>query len=194
MPLTVKLIRHRGESRIGLFFEKNADLIARVKKVEGSKWSQSLKVWHIPDTAANRTRFKVVVNEPSAEGYLQLEQFQRYLRSKRYSESTVKTYSEALKSFLTFYKEKSVYEITNDDVIIYNNSFILKNHLSSSYQNQIVNALKLYFTTQRGFKINIDQIHRPKREKTLPNVLSKEEVKKILEAHLNLKHKTMLSL
>jgi integrase/recombinase XerD len=194
MPLEVKLIRHRGESRIGLFFEKNADLIARVKKVEGSKWSQSLKVWHIPDTAANRTRFKVVVNEPSAEGYLQLEQFQRYLRSKRYSESTIKTYSEAFKSFLTFYKEKSVYEITNDDVIIYNNSFILKNHLSSSYQNQIVNALKLYFTTQRGFKINIDQIHRPKREKTLPNVLSKEEVKQLLEAHSNIKHKTMLSL
>jgi integrase/recombinase XerD len=73
-----KLIRHRGESRIGLFFEKNADLIAHVKKVEGSKWSQSLKVWHIPDTVANRTRFKVIVNEPSAEGYLQLEQFQRY--------------------------------------------------------------------------------------------------------------------
>jgi integrase/recombinase XerD len=194
MPLEVKLIRHRGESRIGLFFEKNADLIARVKKVEGSKWSQSLKVWHIPDTLSNRTRFKVVVHEPSPEGYLQLEQFQRYLRSKRYSESTIKTYSEALKSFLTFYKEKSVYEITNDDVIIYNNSFILKNHLSSSYQNQIVNALKLYFTTQRGFKINIDQIHRPKREKTLPNVLSKEEVKQLLEAHSNIKHKTMLSL
>ena len=141
MPLEVKLIRYRGESRIGLYFEKNADLIARVKKIEGSRWSQSLKVWHVPDTAANRTRFTVVVNEPSAEGYLQLEQFQRYLRSKRYSESTVKTYSEALKSFLTFYKKKSVYDITNDDVIIYNNSFILKNHLSSSYQNQIVNPV-----------------------------------------------------
>ena len=31
------------------------------------------KVWHIPDTVANRTRFKVILNEPSAEGYLQLE-------------------------------------------------------------------------------------------------------------------------
>ncbi len=194
MPLEVKLIRYRGERRIGLFFEKNADWIARVKKLEGSRWSQSLKVWHIPDTEANRIRFKIVVHEPSAEGYLQLEQFQRYLRSKRYSESTVKTYSEALKSFLTFYKEKSVYEITNDDVIVYNTEFILKNKLSSSYQNQIVNAIKLYFTTQRGFKINIDQIHRPKREKTLPNVLSKEEVKQLLESHSNLKHKTMLSL
>lgn len=105
MPLEIKLIRHRDESRIGLFFEKNASLIARVKKVEGSQWSQSLKVWHIPDTTANRARFKVIVNESSPEGYIQLEQFQRYLRSKRYSESTVKTYHDALKSFLSYYQE-----------------------------------------------------------------------------------------
>jgi integrase/recombinase XerD len=194
MPLEVKIIRYKGQNRIGLYFEKNIDWIARVKKLEGSRWSQSLKVWHIPDTADNRIRFKISVSEPSPEGYLQLEQFIRWLRSKRYSESTVKTYSEALKSFLTYYRAKSVYEIINDDVIEYNNEFILKNKRSSSYQNQIVNALKLYFTTQRGFKINIDQIHRPKREKTLPNVLSKEEVKQLLEAHSNIKHKTMLSL
>jgi integrase/recombinase XerD len=37
-------------------------------------------------------------------------------------------------------------------------------------------------------------LHRPKKEKTLPNVLSKEEVKMILEAHTNIKHKVMLSL
>ena len=37
-------------------------------------------------------------------------------------------------------------------------------------------------------------IHRPKRSKVLPNVLSKEEVKAILSAHNNLKHKAMLSL
>jgi integrase/recombinase XerD len=43
-------------------------------------------------------------------------------------------------------------------------------------------------------KIEIDKIHRPKRAKVLPNVLSKEEVKAILEAHSNNKHKMMPSL
>jgi integrase/recombinase XerD len=52
----------------------------------------------------------------------------------------------------------------------------------------------LYFSTIRETKIEIDKIHRPKRSKVLPNVLSKEEVKLILEAHDNIKHKTMLSL
>ena len=116
------------------------------------------------------------------------------MRSKRYSESTITTYSEALKSFLIFYREKPISEITNDDVIIYNNDYILKNNLSASYQNQIVNAIKLYFMTVRATKIEVDKIHRPKRAKLLPNVLSKEEIKLILNAHSNIKHKMMLSL
>ena len=40
----------------------------------------------------------------------------------------------------------------------------------------------------------VDKIHRPKRAKVLPNILSKEEVKLILNAHSNIKHKMMLSL
>ena len=40
----------------------------------------------------------------------------------------------------------------------------------------------------------VNKIHRPKRAKLLPNVLSKEEVKAILNAHSNIKHKMMLSL
>nr|WP_262987290.1 site-specific integrase [Flavobacterium xueshanense] len=123
-----------------------------------------------------------------------MEKFKQWMRSKRYSESTISTYSEALKSFLFFYREKPVVEINNEDVIIYNNGYILKNKLSASYQNQIVNAIKLFFKTVRGTKIEVDKIHRPKRAKLLPNVLSKEEVKLILNAHSNIKHKTMLSL
>lgn len=70
----------------------------------------------------------------------------------------------------------------------------MKSGLSPSYQNQIVNSIKLYFKTCRDTKIEVDKIHRPKRAKVLPNVLSKEEVKKILDAHSNLKHKAMLSM
>jgi integrase/recombinase XerD len=42
--------------------------------------------------------------------------------------------------------------------------------------------------------MEVDFIQRPRREKRLPNVLSKEEVKAILEAPTNLKHRAMLSL
>lgn len=43
-------------------------------------------------------------------------------------------------------------------------------------------------------QIDIDIIHRPRTERKLPRVLSKEEVKTILTAHGNIKHRTMLSL
>ena len=42
--------------------------------------------------------------------------------------------------------------------------------------------------------MEVDFIQRPRREKRLPNVLSKNEVKSILEAPTNLKHRAMLSL
>jgi integrase/recombinase XerD len=93
-----------------------------------------------------------------------------------------------------FYRDKAVAAINNEDVIVYNNEHILKNKLSASYQNQVINAIKLFFQTIRDTKMLVDKIHRPKRAKVLPNVLSKEEIKLILNAHSNIKHKMMLSL
>ena len=183
MNWNAKIIRHNKESRIAVYFEKNAELIARIKKLEGSRWSQSLCVWHLPDTDANRLRFQLplaAASLPSDEGKQALNHFKNYLRSKRYSERTIATYCDALKSFLVFFNQKSIVALTNDDVIVYNNEYILKNTLSASYQNQIVNAIKLYFKIIKETKIDIDKIHRPKRSKVLPNVLSKEEVKAIL--------------
>jgi integrase/recombinase XerD len=197
MNWEAKIITHRGIKRIAVYFEKNAEWIARIKQLEGSRWSQTLGVWHLPDTEENRIRFKLTPlshSIPSSEGIEQIEKFKQWMRSKRYSESTVTTYSEALKSFLVFYRDKAVAEISNEDVIVYNNEHILKNNLSASYQNQVTNAIKLFFQTIRDTKMMVDKIHRPKRAKVLPNVLSKEEVKLILNAHSNIKHKMMLSL
>lgn len=197
MRWEAKIITHKKEKRIALYFEKNAELIVRIKKLTGSRWSQTLGIWHLPDTVENRKRFHLISiahSIPSEEGIEQIKKYIQWLSSKRYSPNTIKTYSEALKSFLVFYREKTITEITNEDVVIYNNEYILKNNLSSSYQNQIVNAIKLYFTTIRETKIEIAKIHRPKRSKQLPNVLSKDEVKLILNAHSNIKHKMMLCL
>lgn len=189
------IIKHQKESRIAVEFEKKPELIARFKKLEGAKWSQKLRVWHLPDTPAYRERFglppAVMLNEAHKSS---IQTFGEWLRSRRYSENTVKVYTDALKSFLLFYNDRPVEQIRESDVVRYNNEYILKNRLSSSYQNQIVNAIKLFFRTQEDCKLNPDLVHRPKREKTLPNVLSKEEVKMILSAPANIKHRAMLSL
>jgi integrase/recombinase XerD len=192
-----RLIKHKNEGRITVEFEKNLELNERIKKIEGCKWSQSLKCWHIPDTPENRIRFKIesgIQQNLNIEKDVKIEAFRRWLKSKRYSDNTIKTYCEALKTFLYYFSEKSFKDINNQDFISFNNNYILKNKLSNSYQNQVVNAIKLFFKTIERINLEIDIIHRPKREKTLPNVLSKEDVKSILDAHYNIKHKVMLSL
>ena len=107
-------------------------MIARIKKINGVRWSKSLLAWHLPDTDENRIRFKIALQShflPSIEGMEQIEKFKQHLRSKRYSISTVTTYSDALKSFFAYFREKPIAEISNDDVIVYNNNYVLKNNL-----------------------------------------------------------------
>ncbi|MES2679404.1 MAG: tyrosine-type recombinase/integrase [Bacteroidota bacterium] len=122
------------------------------------------------------------------------KQFKDWLASRRYSENTIGTYTDALRTFLRFFNNKQVQDINNNDVVKFNNEYILKNGLSSSFQNQVVNAVKLFFRTIELKSMETELIHRPKRAHTLPNVLSKEEVKSILTAHNNVKHRAMLSL
>ena len=188
---------HENQKVIFIQFEKDKDLIAQVKQIAGSRWSQSKKLWYVKQSESLCLRFGLLlptVRLPSEEGLLAIEKFKQYLKSKRYSESTIKTYSDALKSFLSFYSMKPLCAIDNEDVIAFNTDFILKNKLSSSYQNQIVNAIKLFFKIVEIRSIEIEKLHRPKRSKTLPNVLSKEEVLKIIDVTLNVKHKTLLAL
>ncbi len=123
-----------------------------------------------------------------------LDAFDRFLHSKRYSDRTVKVYRETLRVFFRFVQPTDLREVSNDDLIRFNNDYILKHGFSQSYQNQVVNAVKLFYGAMYQHRMELDLVHRPRREKTLPNVLSKEEVKAILEAPKNLKHRAMLAL
>lgn len=194
MKWTTKLIKEGDQSRIAVYFTITPELNLRFQKIEGAQWSSDLNAWHLPDTPDNRSRFKVVDAEVVKQIMNHEKQFKRWMLSRRYSENSIKTYCEALRTFLNFFSWKLVDEITNEDVIVFNNDFIIKRDLSASYQNQVVNSLKLFFLNIQNKKLDIDLIHRPKREKLLPNVLSKEEVKAILNAHKNIKHRMMLSL
>ena len=197
-------VEHDGQKRITLRFSKRPDWDTLVRTLVGSRWSSRLRAWHIADTRANRdwcgiNSIAQYYTPKSSDDYPKhatdkIESFVRWMRSKRYSENTIKTYCDALKTFLKYYSAKDIEDITNKDVIDYNNDYIRKHNYSASFQNQTVNAIKLFFKTVLNSKMETETIHRPKSGKQLPNVLSKEEVKKILEACANLKHRAMLTL
>jgi integrase/recombinase XerD len=120
--------------------------------------------------------------------------FKNYMNFRRYSQNTIKTYADALEVFFRFYKDQAPECLNIEDIINFNTSYILKKNLSASYQNQVINAIKLFYRNRFNRTMEVDFIQRPRREKRLPNVLSKNEVKSILEAPTNLKHRAMLSL
>lgn len=76
MQWTAKLIKHRSENRIAVFFEKNAELIARIKQINGARWSRELVAWHVPDTQENRLRFKL----PQAIDFYQMQKVLKPLK------------------------------------------------------------------------------------------------------------------
>lgn len=119
--------------------------------------------------------------------------FVDWLKSKRYSENSIKTYTEVLRVFLQFYAHKPLEDINAQDLIRFNNDYVLAKQLSGSYQNQFVNAVKLFFRIVQNTAMDIDLIHRPMREKRLPNVLSQDEIKQILGGIINIKHRMMLT-
>ncbi len=197
-------VLHEGQKRLTVKFPYNKEDNALVRTLKGARWSSTLKCWHVQDNEHFRKLLGVAIAEKTytanspddvAEGaFEKITEFTRWMRSRNYSENTIKTYTDALRVFLKYYSDKNVDEITNKDVINFNNDYIKANNYSTSLQNQTVNALKLFFSAIKESKIETDKIHRPRREKKLPNVLSKHEVKSILESCTNIKHKAMLSL
>lgn len=206
---------HREQPRFKLEFDYNSELIKLLKNTADASWSQTLNAWYINNNLNLLQKLRkelaplnvsLALNEQtqllydekyksiSVEAELKIKLFTEWMRSKRYSESTIGTYTDALKTFIKFHSNKKIEELNNRDVIVFNNEYILKNKLSPSFQNQVVNGIKLFFRTIENKQIEIESIHRPKKEKLLPNVLSKEEVKLILSAPRNIKHRAMLSL
>lgn len=221
--IEIEKLLHKGKEQLALKFKYNINTINIIKQSFSSTWSNTQKAWLLPYNKYNVTEIinvlnyhcikvelKNAINETTAydelstmqtltavlnnETLSKLNEFINWLKSRRYSENTISTYTDCLKTFLKFFGEKNLAEINHHDVVTFNNKYILAKQLSASYQNQLVNALKLFFNVVQNKSINIELIHRPKREKLLPNVLSKEEVKLILTASNNIKHRAMLCL
>jgi len=123
-----------------------------------------------------------------------LDAFSHYMLQRRYSPNTIHTYNGALKVFLDFIGNKSPEEITINDLEHFNYEYMIKKGHSFSYQNQVINALKLYFKRFHGKEFDFIQIERPKKEYRIPIVFSLLEVEQLICAIDNLKHKAMISL
>ncbi|MEA1873190.1 MAG: site-specific tyrosine recombinase/integron integrase [Bacteroidota bacterium] len=112
----------------------------------------------------------------------------------RYSESTIKTYSSNFEEFINYYNTKKINDISEPEIIEFTRYLVVERGVSESYQNQSINAIKFYYEKVLGESRKFYYLDRPKREKNLPEVLTKQEVKLMINATTNLKHKCLIML
>ncbi len=82
--------------------------------------------------------------------------------------------------------------VTKEQIENYVFYMITKYKVGESKQNIMINAIKFYYEQVLGMPREYYEIQRPKRAKTLPNVLSQEEVLRLINAPDNIKHKAIL--
>ena len=124
---------------------------------------------------------------------LALDLMLQKLTLKKYSPNTIKTYMHMFKQFLGYMHPMPLHRVTTAHIMHYHKELVTKHNVSPSYQNQSINAIKFYIEKVLELpKVKYD-FCRPRKAKTLPKVLSLEEVFSILDATKNIKHRTILS-
>jgi len=113
------------------------------------------------------------------------------LQLKGFSEKTQKAYISHVKAYAKHFGQ-SPDKLGINEIKQYLHYLIMERKLSKSYINITYSALKFFYTVTLGREWEMKQIPRVKRDKKLPTVLSKGEVKKLFDATTNLKHKAIL--
>lgn len=203
-----------AKGRIKLIFKYDSKLVALIKTMpfyyydlEGQWWTLphldsvlndlkkfcSESYWKLDyrDEWVNRN----VILRKKVTGYENIAcppQFEDKLKTMRYSESTVRNYCSALREFVHYHKGKQIDLLKQEDIEKFLLYITEERNVSTSYHNISICAIKFYYekVLQQG-QVTY-HINRPRREKSLPEVLGEEEIRRILTGVDNLKHKCIL--
>ena len=206
---------HRNQEVVLIKFDYDKGLIDEVKKLAGSRWSQSKRCWYIPadnfhlDTFLNKIsgiadidaskikdrgvshisicKIKKSFLPELPKGYLEI------LEQKRYAKSTINTYTTYFRQFVDYFSGQSLKKVSVEQINDYLLKLIHKESMSSSKQNQHINAIKFYYEKVLGREKQYYKIERPRKESKLPDVLSKEEIASMIRLTKNLKHKSLIA-
>ncbi len=217
--VTLSRKRHRKENQILIDFDFNRLLIDAVKQIHGARWSATHKKWYVRNNPENlksifnvfkglaRVNSKALSNNVSeAKQYEKRERqlsqknktllnnFYKYLKGKRLSESTINTYTFFVADFIEFNNEKEILSLTNRDVELFIETVFIKRQYAISTQRQFISAIKHFKNFFPNCKIENLELTRPKKDRRLPNVLSQEEIIDLIRFTQNLKHRAIIAL
>jgi len=214
LEIKLELLIRNGERRIALRFPYNIELITIAKQL-GATWSATDRCWHV---ANGREHVSVVFSAFKGKAWVDYSGLKVTVEKKntapkpakaerptipkayvlklerlRYSPNTIRAYTQMLGDFMLFHPGKELDDLNEDDIHAFMDHLVARK-LSASHQNQAVNAIKFHFEKVLGRPRVVHRIDRPRKSSRLPNVMSEAEVKKVLEAPMNTKHRAMLML
>jgi integrase/recombinase XerD len=109
-----------------------------------------------------------------------------------YSRKTIKSYLSWIRSLENFVFPRHPGDLNNEDIRSYLVSLIDSKELAYSTVNQAFNAIRFLYVEIYKRDFVIESIPRPKKGKILPTPLTQEEVKKLINVTVNIKHKAVL--
>ena len=219
--VTLSRKNYRKENQILIGFNHYWVLIDVVKHLPKAKWSATLKSWYVKNTPENLKLIYSVFKghaqingnslfnknitpikplKPKRKRALTqdnrniLNGFYKFLLGKRYSKSTIDTYSFFVADFIEFNNNKPINGLTIKDVNQFIEGVFIKRQYSISSQRQFISAVKQFIAFYPETGISNLALTRPKKSKILPIVLSQEEMISIIQCTKNLKHRAILAL
>lgn len=121
----------------------------------------------------------------------QLDKTEQELKIRNYSQKTVKSYLYGLREYFAF-KKNNFRKLDQENI----KNFLLifsQKGVAAQSRNLFLNAIKFYYRSVVGTNEKIE-IRSAKKPKSLPVVLSRDEIEKILQSTKNPKHKLLLSI
>jgi len=114
------------------------------------------------------------------------------LRIRNYAPTTVRCYIRSVAEFAQHFN-KPPDQLGPEEIRAWQLFLLNEKRVKLSTYIQAVCALRFFYQNTLHRRIEIDRIPLPRYEKKLPVILSKAEVKALLEAPKNLKHRAMLA-
>lgn len=122
-----------------------------------------------------------------------IDKYSKILRLKNYSCRTEKTYMHHLNLFLDYVSSSKTTDINEKVLLDYFDHLKLTKNFSFSSMKQAVASVRFLFLDVLKKEIHFDFYIKMKKPDTLPNILSVEEIKKIINSIANIKHRAIIS-
>ncbi|HUF49576.1 MAG TPA: tyrosine-type recombinase/integrase [Longimicrobiales bacterium] len=205
---TVRILPSNSPDSVELEFRYDAELVEIVRGLRTRRWHAASRRWIIAHTdvgklvaelerrdvrvrmAPGLRAVRNAATQPDAlpdERASQLAEVERQLKLRRYSPRTRRAYLKLIRRFLREVPAGPIDAVAACAHVLHH----VDHDISTGYHGQMVAAIRFFAIHVLHDRALAEGIPSPKRSRSLPGVLSTQEVRRLFDALGNPKHRLM---